>query len=213
MRRLTDEERRLTDEQRDVVEANLGLAGYFAKARVGDPSAAEWEDDFQASVLGLMRAVKMHDPSRGGIGAAAKAWCLREVSVRRRENHMIRVPSWAQFHHANNPDHKPVKPMARVDLGESMRGDPLAEIVAAQEPAEESADRAATVDRVRAMLAILDPDVRELVWRNLALGESYQTIAKDSGMTLSSVRRAVERARHRLQKHLIGEASKPVTED
>lgn len=198
--------RRLTDEERATVEANLGLARFYAGRRPKDP-AIDQEDILQESTIGLMRAVQVHDPERGALSTAARHWCRNAIQRHYQNSAMIRVPVWAQSNHVDRPDHKPIKPMRRVDLGhhDHDMGDPLAWLVAAPVEGELDESQEEAVRLVTLAMSRLGPTDRNLIWRHYALGESARTIAVGLGVDHKIICRRLERARARIRQCLRNE--------
>lgn len=82
--------RPLTDAEREMVDANRGLIRVFAAMVPGvDPND---DDVWQAGALGLIRAVKDYDPSRGREFSTYAYWWITSLIRRHAYDGLIHVP-------------------------------------------------------------------------------------------------------------------------
>lgn len=63
--------RPLTPEQRALVEANVGCVGWFLGQRNSVVQTIGYDDAFQIGCLGLMKAARNYDPTRGKFSTLA----------------------------------------------------------------------------------------------------------------------------------------------
>lgn len=161
----------------DLVAANIGLARSMVQGR---PDARELA---QAGTLGLYRASDRFDPTRGAHFATAARWWIRKF-IRAAER--SRGPMGVTEHAAR----RGLAPRI-VDADTAAdRFHEAADPERAALEAEDEAERAERLDRLRAALEQLDPRIRRLVLADAA-GED---VAPDDRRLVAAGRRALATA-------------------
>lgn len=80
----------LTDEQRKLVEDNRWFAISIAEKMT--ECKLDLDDRRQAGIIGLIEAVKKHDPSAGALSTYASRWIVNEIRRAEAKQKMIWIP-------------------------------------------------------------------------------------------------------------------------
>jgi RNA polymerase sigma factor (sigma-70 family) len=186
---------RLTDAQRDQVEANLGLAHYWAN-RVGRNGPVALEDRVQAGCMALIVAAQRFDPARDcKFVSYASAVIKHAIRDELNRSSLVRVPRYLLAcpdrpspwrGHANQGRRSQPLPDELVD-----RSDPAAAVLRDE-------DR----DTMLAALANLNPTQRAVFERYCVAGQPASAIAAELGKTRRSVIATASFVRQLLRRQL-----------
>jgi RNA polymerase sigma factor (sigma-70 family) len=187
-------DRMLTDAERDVVEANRGLVYDVAimMARGGDAD----EDDVQAGMLGLIRAVQDFDPSLGyTLGTYSRDWIINKIRRHRHDDRLIHTPRYLD----GRDDHKCQGYVERAVRAGRFSGP---EEGVPDEPWTLDAEPDDGIDAaLRDAVAGLPERERRVVERRVA-GETLKAIGESMGLTRERIRQIEREAHARLRDKL-----------
>lgn len=180
-------DRMLTDAERDVVDANKGLVYAVAlmMSRDGQPD----DDDVQAGMLGLMRAVTDFDPSRGfTLGTYSREWIINNIRRHRLDDRLIHTPRYLDGLEGHKYEGHVVRAVRVGRFGGPDESSPCEPWTLDPEP-DDRVD-----DALRDAVARLPDREREVVRRRMA-GETLKAIGESMGLTRERIRQ-IERDAH-----------------
>lgn len=187
-------DRMLTDAERDVVEANKGLV--YAVALMMSRDGQADDDDVQAGMLGLMRAVTDFDPSLGyTLGTYSRDWIISKIRRNRHDDHLIRTPRYLDGLDGHKYEGHVVRAsrVGRFDgPEEGAAGEPW---ILDAEP-DDGIDAA-----LRDAVAGLPERERRVVERRVA-GETLKAIGESMGVPRERIRQIEREAHARLRDKL-----------
>jgi RNA polymerase sigma factor (sigma-70 family) len=184
---ITRPAERTAAEVNKIAEANFGLVGYTIdrfKRRFPEVLSliGSFEDMFQIGCVGLLLAIRKHDPARGKLSTYAVASIYRHLWRAMRNASMVHVPEWIKGERRDELM-KEFKCVRFADV--NPEGDSEWEPEARPEQETPSADELAAL--AKAMRGLSPRDRKVLQWRA-------------EGMTLRAIGRRYHKSRQAIQQ-------------
>ena len=178
----------LSDEEQAVFLANRGLAHAYV---IRNQNPGESTDDLvQAAYLGLMKAIRAHDPVRGKLSTCAQ-WYMRQAVDRERASwKMITVPYYLRYTRHKQRTHTDA---AEAALGASIVSIDFTFPAARVEDPESPVESHEQIEALRRAIDCLSPRSRFVVNARLD-GRLLGDIGEIIGVTKERVRQMYEKA-------------------
>lgn len=189
---------RLTADQQAMVEANVGLIGFWLD-RMQVPEAT-WEDQFQDGMFGLMRAAQLFDPDRGyRFSTYATNW-IKQTIMRGRAT--LNGKGYRQAVTANGGKLQGLDwaPPVSLDvpLGDD-QPDGLGMFLSSSSDTEAEALGRYEMDRLLEVLAeVCHGKLDRAVLTGIANGKSYASIARELGRSPQAIQQRFARLQQRI---------------
>lgn len=178
----------LTEEELAIFMANRGLAhAYAIRVRQHNDST---DDLVQAACIGLMRAIRAHDPERGKLSTCAQWWMRQAVDRERASWKMIAVPYYLRYTRHKQRTHTDA---AETVLAASVVPIDFTFPAARVDDPETSAEAHDQVEALRRAIDALPPRSRFVVNARLD-GRRLEDIGEVVGVTKERVRQLYEQA-------------------
>jgi RNA polymerase sporulation-specific sigma factor len=180
--------RPLTPEQRALVEANVGCVGWFLGQRNSVVQTIGYDDAFQIGCLGLMKAARNYDPTRG------KFSTLAMIEIRNAIMHSIRESKAVR----RTPRAGTISMDAAIDTGHDVETITVRDTIADPAPSPEEAY--IQCELLSAAREVLDSD--DLLRAYCSDEKPQKEIADELGMRQASISRSIKRQLRAARKQI-----------